>query len=398
MKNIITKFSFINLLFIFIFIFSMKAYALSCTYSSSNEGYKLETNKIKYRIDKLTYTYTNFNLVAKETQFSKKSLSMDDFQTEDFEYASYDTKISIYDFSTGDENSGKWKCPELYFYAEVNTGTGLHTYKVATDPSKGIKLNLIDSSGVGDSLGEEIKEEVESGDWDNVCRYGPYLLKISKTSFDLNINKDFVQFDINDLAKLQYQCPYYLCGTTATTDTYYDIYTYDASKGSAGMTYCYEAISVTGGCVIFNDLVDAYNENSNSQNSKKLKDYCAMQVENNDYNHVCVKSCLNLSDVLKEIESSNTDCGLSSRLIGWIFNIVKWLKYIIPVIVIVLGILDFIKAMSSEKDDEMKKSQGRFVKRLIAAALIFLVPFIIEFILDKMGFEVTGCGIIKELQ
>ena len=29
----------------------------------------------------------------------------------------------------------------------------------------------------------------------------------------------------------------------------------------------------------------------------------------------------------------------------------------------------------------MKKAQGNFVKRLIAAALIFLIPFIIEFIL-----------------
>ena len=71
----------------------------------------------------------------------------------------------------------------------------------------------------------------------------------------------------------------------------------------------------------------------------------------------------------------------------------KWIKYIAPVLVIVLGILDFIKAIGSDKDDEMKKAQGRFMRRLIAAAIIFLVPFIIEFILTKMGFTVYGCGI-----
>ena len=63
-------------------------------------------------------------------------------------------------------------------------------------------------------------------------------------------------------------------------------------------------------------------------------------------------------------------------------------------VVILLGIIDFIKAIVSEKDDEMKKAQGHFVKRLIAAALIFIIPFIIEFILNKMGFAANGCGII----
>ncbi|MDO4963845.1 MAG: hypothetical protein Q4E75_07120, partial [bacterium] len=59
-----------------------------------------------------------------------------------------------------------------------------------------------------------------------------------------------------------------------------------------------------------------------------------------------------------------------------------------------LGILDFIKAMSQDKDDEMKKAQKRFVIRLISAALIFILPFILEFILNKMGIDANGCGII----
>ena len=117
---------------------------------------------------------------------------------------------------------------------------------------------------------------------------------------------------------------------------------------------------------------------------------------------VCIETCLNLEKKIKKIKedagiSVKDDeiiCGFSGRLITYIANIVKWLKYIIPVIVIVLGILDFIKAVASEKDDEMKKAQGHFVKRLIAAALIFIIPFIIEFVLNKMGFDANGCGII----
>lgn len=153
-------------------------------------------------------------------------------------------------------------------------------------------------------------------------------------------------------------------------------------------------------CGIFIDFIKRIDGKTTGIDYYKLRNFCRTSVENDDYEsnkYSCINMCLNIFDHIEGFES-NGDCGFSDRFISFIYNIVKWLKYIIPVIVIVFGILDFIKAMSSEKDDEMKKAQGRFVKRLISAALIFLVPFIIEFILDKMGFEVTGCGIIKELQ
>lgn len=116
----------------------------------------------------------------------------------------------------------------------------------------------------------------------------------------------------------------------------------------------------------------------------------------------CVDSCLNSIErmkVLKEqyIKTNNYSdtCGFSENLIGWIDNILSIVKYILPILVIILGILDFIKAIASDKDDEMKKAQSRFVKRLISAALAFIIPFIIVFILEKFGFVAEGCGVIN---
>jgi hypothetical protein len=86
-------------------------------------------------------------------------------------------------------------------------------------------------------------------------------------------------------------------------------------------------------------------------------------------------------------------CGFSGRLLVWANNILRWIKYILPVFVIVLAILDFIKAIGADKDDEMKKAQKRFITRLIAAALVFIIPLIIEFILTKMGFGYDSCGL-----
>lgn len=138
-------------------------------------------------------------------------------------------------------------------------------------------------------------------------------------------------------------------------------------------------------------------KNKYNQAKNKIKQFCYSKMANSQYFDPCLKSCLELNDLISSTEGKSSDefnCGFSEKLIMLIANIIKWVKYIIPVIAIVLGILDFIKAIASDKDDEMKKAQGKFIKRLIAAALVFIIPFIIEFILTKMGFIVNGCGII----
>ena len=116
---------------------------------------------------------------------------------------------------------------------------------------------------------------------------------------------------------------------------------------------------------------------------------------------MCLQNCLKLNDNLNNLKKQYgidvspglNECNFSARLIVWINNIVRWIKYILPVIVIILGILDFMKAVGSDKEDDMKKAQGKFMKRLIAAALVFIVPLILEFILTKMGFGYGTCGI-----
>lgn len=135
-----------------------------------------------------------------------------------------------------------------------------------------------------------------------------------------------------------------------------------------------------------------------------IKDYCSSILENHSYDggteQDCLEACMDIAKQTKKskvaagLESDGTGkCGVSARLIVWLANILRWVKYILPVIVIIFGILDFIKAMGADKEDEMKKAQTKFVKRLIAAALVFLIPLIIEFILGKMGFRYDSCGL-----
>lgn len=57
------------------------------------------------------------------------------------------------------------------------------------------------------------------------------------------------------------------------------------------------------------------------------------------------------------------------------------LKILTPVIIIITGMLDIIKAVTAQKEDEMKKAQKKFVNRLIAGSVVFLVFVIVEFVI-----------------
>ena len=49
------------------------------------------------------------------------------------------------------------------------------------------------------------------------------------------------------------------------------------------------------------------------------------------------------------------------------------LEVAVPVLIIVLGTIDLIKAVTAGKEDEIKKAQGVIVKRIITGAIVFFV-------------------------
>lgn len=63
---------------------------------------------------------------------------------------------------------------------------------------------------------------------------------------------------------------------------------------------------------------------------------------------------------------------------------------------VILQIADYVKAIFGSNDDSMAKANKRFVTRLIAIGLLFLVPSLLNFVLSL--FEISGssagtCGI-----
>ena len=52
----------------------------------------------------------------------------------------------------------------------------------------------------------------------------------------------------------------------------------------------------------------------------------------------------------------------------------------VPIILVLMGTLDLFIGISSQKDEDIKKGQKLFIKRLIVGALIFFIAVIVKFL------------------
>ena len=62
-------------------------------------------------------------------------------------------------------------------------------------------------------------------------------------------------------------------------------------------------------------------------------------------------------------------------------EILQYPKIIVPILVIGLGTLDLVKAVLAGKEDDMRKAQKTFVKRLLIGVTFFLLPVLINIIM-----------------
>ncbi len=83
------------------------------------------------------------------------------------------------------------------------------------------------------------------------------------------------------------------------------------------------------------------------------------------------------------------DCTSSSSTVVQVIAIVRLVMNVIciavPIVMIVLGSIDLFKAVTSSKEEEIKKKQQTLIKRVIAGVLVFLVPTIVSLLMNLLG-------------
>lgn len=79
--------------------------------------------------------------------------------------------------------------------------------------------------------------------------------------------------------------------------------------------------------------------------------------------------------------------GGIDKIIAIVKFLLKVVQYAVPVILIVLGTIDLVKAVIASKEEEIKNAQKMLIKRLIYSIIVFLVPYIVSVVMGWVGNE-----------
>ncbi len=113
-----------------------------------------------------------------------------------------------------------------------------------------------------------------------------------------------------------------------------------------------------------------------ADNTDKDKDKTDKSDNNNDVQYNQELECEGLLGDPEKDEDS----------VAWfLVKILNYLKLLGPLMVLVLSSLDFAKAILMSDDESLKKAQSNLITRLILAALLFVLPTLIEVLLDIFG-------------
>ena len=71
------------------------------------------------------------------------------------------------------------------------------------------------------------------------------------------------------------------------------------------------------------------------------------------------------------------------------------IKIVVPILLIIFGMLDLGKAVVASKEDEIKKGQQLFIKRVISAAIVFFVIQIVQLLIGFVAADGDDKSITK---
>jgi hypothetical protein len=85
-----------------------------------------------------------------------------------------------------------------------------------------------------------------------------------------------------------------------------------------------------------------------------------------------------------------SDVLIDDKIANVVSTIIRFIQVVIPVILVIYGMVDFIRAIMAQKEDEIKKGQQTFIKRLIAAAFVFFIIAIVKMVIGFVASDTEG--------
>lgn len=132
------------------------------------------------------------------------------------------------------------------------------------------------------------------------------------------------------------------------------------------------------------NIIEAGEASNNKHNKNDGKDGLVENINNNttdgQYNNY---------------KGVDVVCGkgvhFSPTIVNISYYVILVFQVAAPIVIVIFGMFDLVKSVMSGKDDEIKKGQATFLKRLIAGVMLFLVITITKVMLNIFA----GDGIVE---
>lgn len=93
---------------------------------------------------------------------------------------------------------------------------------------------------------------------------------------------------------------------------------------------------------------------------------------------------LDLFSVLADAPACEAAIGadISKSILNIVHYVYLGIQIIVPIMLIIFGMIDLARALTSQKEDEIKKAQGGLIKKAVVAALVFLIFALVKFVFN----------------
>ena len=77
-----------------------------------------------------------------------------------------------------------------------------------------------------------------------------------------------------------------------------------------------------------------------------------------------------------------SDVAIDTKIVDVVHVIILAIQIFVPIVLVIFGMLDLAKAVMGQKEDEIKKGQQTFIKRCIAAVIVFFVVMVVQMVVS----------------
>lgn len=205
---------------------------------------------------------------------------------------------------------------------------------------------------------DDYSYEINNTEWLGVCYYGDDSTADSTIYFNndkyiIDIHNTMVSSIYADFTLEELLAAYKRLGTCPTI---YNYSTFYAVVGNSFFTYDYSLEYSTQNSMILSPHSGSHVVPIEGETTPKVEKCESLLGSPND-----------------------TDPKSPAYYLSFVFSV---LRYVAIIILIVFSIIDFVGASASQDDNELKKALGKVIKRAILCILIFILPTLLDVLLQ----------------